>query len=206
VVGRGCPPSRPGLPGRIGRARPIGVGAAGFTLLEVLMVVALAMVVSAIAIPVSRNMLSRSKATGANMEVMSWLEMARNRATAERRNFEVTFDSTQRSIQIQRIEADGTKTAPVQLRHLPENVGFVQFSGATDTPDAFGAASPIVFSGPTPHMFTTDGSFIDSNGDPSNGTLFMGKPGQRDTGTALTVFGATGLLRAWRLTGNKWIR
>jgi prepilin-type N-terminal cleavage/methylation domain-containing protein len=188
----------------MGRARPIG--AAGFTLVEILMVLALAVVVTAIAIPVSRNMLSRSKATGANMEVVSWLEMARNRATAERRNYEVTFVPAQRLIQIQRVEADGTKSAPVQDRYLPETVAFVQFSGATDTPDAFGAAGPIVFSGSTPHMFTTDGSFIDSNGDPSNGTLFMGKPGQRDTGTAVTVFGATGLLRAWKLAGNKWIR
>jgi Tfp pilus assembly protein FimT len=180
-------------------------GAAGFTLLEILLVVALSMVVSAIAIPVSRNLLARSKATGANMEVISWLELARNRATAERRNFEVTFNSTQRSVQIQRVESNGAKTA-ILLRQLPETVAFLQFSGATDTPDTFGAASAIDFDGPTPYMFTTDGSFVDGNGDPSNGTLFMGKSGQRDTGTAVTVFGATGLLRSWKLAGNRWVR
>jgi hypothetical protein len=48
--------------------------------------------------------------------------------------------------------------------------------------------------------------FVDANGDPSNGTIFMGKTGQTDTGTAITVFGATGLLRTWRLSGKTWIR
>src|SRR6185436_14853622 len=86
--------ARPSLPARLGRAwHGRASSAAGFTLLETLMVVSLALVVSAIAIPISRNMIAKTKATGATMEVASWLELARNRATAERRNFEVTFDA-----------------------------------------------------------------------------------------------------------------
>src|SRR5687767_7326061 len=137
----------------VGRARPIGVGAAGFTLLETMMVVALVMVVSGIAIPVSRNMIARTKAKSATMEMLTWFEMARNRATAERRNFEVTISSTQRTITLERVEASGSKT-PILVRQLPENVTFLQYSGVGDTPDQFGAGSAIDFDGPAPYMFT----------------------------------------------------
>jgi prepilin-type N-terminal cleavage/methylation domain-containing protein len=177
----------------------------GFTLLEVMIVVALALVVTATAVPVSRNLILKSKATSTAMEVATWFETARNRSAAERRNFEMTFDTTQRSIQIQRVESSGSKTL-IMLRQLPDNVAFIKFSFAPDTPDAFGAASAIDFDGPSPYMFTSEGMFVDANGDPSNGTIFMGKSNQNDTGTAITVFGATGLLRTWRLSGKTWIR
>jgi Tfp pilus assembly protein PilE len=189
----------------VGRTRPIGVGAAGFTLLETMMVVALVMVVSGIAIPVSRNMIARTKAKSVTMEMLTWFEMARNRATAERRNFEVTISSTQRTITLERVEASGSKT-PILVRQLPENVTFVQYSGVGDTPDQFGAGSAIDFDGPAPYMFTSEGMFVDGNGDPSNGTIFMGKPGLPDTGAAMTVFGTTGLLRAWKLAGKQWLK
>jgi prepilin-type N-terminal cleavage/methylation domain-containing protein len=179
--------------------------AAGFTLLEVMMVVAIGLIVTATAIPVSRNLMQRSKAISATMEVSTWFETARNRAAAERRNFEITFNATQRSIQIQRVESSGAKTQ-ILLRQLPDNVSFLKFSSAPDTPDLFGAASAIDFDGPSPYMFTSEGMFVDANGDPSNGTIFMGKTGERDTGAAITVFGATGLLRTWKLAGNKWVR
>jgi Tfp pilus assembly protein FimT len=170
-----------------------------------MMALALAMVITGMAVPVSRNLLQRSRATSSTLEVMAWFEAARNRATAERRNFEMTFDSTQRTIKIQRVESSGAKTL-IQLKRLPDQVAFTKFSGAPDTPDQFGAASAIDFDGPSPYMFTSEGMFVDANGDPSNGTIFMGRTGQRDTGTAITVFGATGLLRSWRLAGRTWMR
>lgn len=204
AAGLGCAARRAGDAGGSRRTRVRG-GAAGFTLVELMMVVALGLVIAGMAVPISRNMISRTKATGATMEVMSWFEIARNRATAERRNFELTFNSTQRLVEVHRVESNNARTL-ILRRQLPETVAFLQFSGAPDTPDQFGAASAIDFDGPSPYMFTSEGMFVDANGDPSNGTLFMGKQGQRDTGAALTVFGATGLLRSWKLTGNTWTR
>jgi prepilin-type N-terminal cleavage/methylation domain-containing protein len=175
----------------------------GFTLVELMMVVALIAVAVGMAVPISGRMIAKAKADSTGIEVQTWLEAARNRAVAERRNFEVTFDLPGHRLRIARVEPDQSRL-PIQTRNLPEGMRFLKFAGAADTPDLFGAASAVDFDGPAPHMFTSDGSFIDANGDPSNGTIFMGKTGQRETAQAVTVFGTTGLTRAWKFTGSKW--
>jgi hypothetical protein len=53
-------------------------------------------------------------------------------------------------------------------------------------------------------MFTSEGSFVDANGDPLNGTLFIGNPDIPDSARAITVFGPSALLRVWRWNGNSW--
>lgn len=175
----------------------------GFTLIELMMVVALIGIVTGIAVPISAGMVSRAKADSTSLETLTWLEEARNRATAERRNFEVTFDTATNTIRIDRVEPDLAKTL-ILYRELPDDMNFMQFAGSPDTPDLFGNGAAVEFDGPAPHMFTSDGSFIDANGDPSNGTIFMGKTGQVETGRAITVFGMSGLLRTWKLSGTQW--
>jgi hypothetical protein len=81
---------------------------------------------------------------------------------------------------------------------------FVVFAALPDTPDLFGKTAAIKFTGTGPWMFTSDGSFIDSNGDVSNGTVFLGVPNQPFTARAVTVFGVTGLMRAWKWRGSTW--
>ena len=54
-------------------------------------------------------------------------------------------------------------------------------------------------------MFTSDGSLIDSAGDIVNGTIFVAMPNQVDTARAVTIFGVTGLTRAWKWRGRKWM-
>jgi hypothetical protein len=54
-------------------------------------------------------------------------------------------------------------------------------------------------------MFTSDGSLIDSNGDISNGTIFIGMPSQVDTAR-----GGDGLRRhradpGLEMEGRKWM-
>jgi type II secretory pathway pseudopilin PulG len=175
----------------------------GFSLLELMMVAGLISILAGIAIPVTADMISRARADSSNIEAVTWLESARNRATAERRNFEVTFDTATNRIRVDRVEPDLTKTL-ILNRELPGDTEFLRFAGVPDTPDLFGNGSAVDFDGPAPHAFTSDGSLIDANGDPSNGTIFMGKSGRHETGRAITVLGVTGLLRTWQLSGDKW--
>jgi prepilin-type N-terminal cleavage/methylation domain-containing protein len=175
----------------------------GFALVELMVVVALIAIVTGVAIPISAGMISRAKADSTILEARSWLEEPRNRANAERRNFEVTFNTTTNHIKVQRVEPNLSRTLILD-RELSGGLKFMTSPGAADTPDLFGNGTAVEFDGPAPHMFTSDGSFTDANGDPSNGTIFMGKTGQAEASRAITVFGVTGLLRTWRLVGNQW--
>jgi prepilin-type N-terminal cleavage/methylation domain-containing protein len=182
----------------------------GFTLIEMMLVVALIGILAGMAVPITAGFLATSKADSTGIEVTSWLETARARAVAERRNFEVTFDTGTNHVKIERVEyePDPTKTATrtkVLDRELPEGMKFVKFS-ADDTPDKFGYGAAVDIDGPSPYMFTSEGSWLDSNGDPSNGTITFGKSGQSQTARAITIFGASGLTRRWKLAGTKWIK
>jgi Tfp pilus assembly protein FimT len=183
-----------------------GLDARGFSLVDILMVVAIIGLLAAMAIPISNAMVVRARASSASLEVLTWLENARNRATAERRNFEVTFDADDNTVTIQRVEFDMITRTPIMTRELPDNAKFFKFAEMDDTDDRFGAASALDLDGPAPHMFTSDGSFIDSNGDPSNATIFMAREGQIDTARAITIFGASGLMRSWKSAGKMWVK
>jgi hypothetical protein len=94
---------------------------------------------------------------------------------------------------------------PVQDFSLDNGQVFVKFGPVPDTPDAFGAATYASFTGTEPVMFTSDGSLLDSNGDITNGSIFVGFAGQKETARAVTIFGVTGLTRAWKWRGTKWM-
>jgi hypothetical protein len=55
-------------------------------------------------------------------------------------------------------------------------------------------------------MFTTDGTLIDSNGSPVNGTVFLSIANVPKSARAVTVLGATGRVRGYRWTGLAWTR
>ena len=54
-------------------------------------------------------------------------------------------------------------------------------------------------------MFTSEGTFVDQQGDPLNGTLFLSVPGDPSSARAITMFGPTALIRAWRWNGQEWV-
>jgi prepilin-type N-terminal cleavage/methylation domain-containing protein len=180
----------------------------GFTLLEVLVVVAVIGVLAAVAIPITDAFVRTTRADSAVSAAMNAIDIAHDRAVAERRNFVLTFMNPNR-IQLERQEINGagvvTGTTLVDEFLLEGGQTFLRFSGMPDTPDAFGGASATTFSGTSPVMFTSDGSLVDSNGDVVNGTIFFGISGQPLTARAVTVFGVTGLTRNWKWRGSRWM-
>ena len=176
---------------------------AGFTLIEMMIAIAIVTILAGMAVPVSRGFLSAVKADGSLGVTMDVLTQARDQAVAQRRNFELAFVGTSH-FQVWRIEVPSGSRTQIMDIPLANGQEFRKFASLPDTPDVFGNANAIQFSGTGPWMFTSDGSLIDSNGDVSNGTVFLGVPNEVMTARAVTVFGATGLMRTWRWRGTKW--
>jgi Tfp pilus assembly protein FimT len=175
----------------------------GFTLVEMLMILGILGVVFAMAVGMSPTLINSARSDSAAISALNAVELARNRAVGERRDFQVIFTAPN-SIQVVRIEVPGPATTTVLNTFLDNGQQFYLFTGMPDTPDHFGNASSIAF-GVTPTIeFTSDGSLLDSNGDPVNGTIFFGDPVRATSARALTIFGTTGLIKVWKWDGTQW--
>lgn len=195
--------------------------ARGFTLIEILVVVGIAIVIAAAAVPVTDSMMKWARADSSVEFAMRQLGIARDRAIAERRNMRLDLDTSNHTIQLWRQEIDGagavtgwtplfvqpgtTNSAPLRLENGQQ---FINFPGVPDTEDLFGeyGGSAVAFGGTAPYMFTSDGTLIDNNGNVINGTVFTGTPGQPSSARAVTIFGVSGLMKTWKWREGKWMK
>lgn len=183
--------------------------ASGFSLVELLVAIAIAGVLAALAMPVTGDVLIWSRADSSVEATVRAVATGRDRAIAERRNIELTFVLPNR-LRLERQDVDGTgatvgKTTISEVI-LDNGQRLVKFPSVPDTPDLFGATSAVTFGGVAPYMFTSDGTLVDSAGDVVNGSIFLGTPDQPLTARAVTIFGVSGLTRAWKWRGGKWMK
>jgi prepilin-type N-terminal cleavage/methylation domain-containing protein len=174
----------------------------GFTLLEIMMVVALMGVLAGMAALITPTFVQHAKAEGGIEQVLDVFRSARETAISQRRNVEIRFVGTTVIQTVRDNIPNGTTVlSTVQLEN---RVQFLLVPGVPDTPDAFGNATATAFGNTASRMFTSEGTFVDANGDVLNGSLFLAIPGQVNSARAVTVFGMTALLRAWRWNGARW--
>ena len=184
-------------------------GEAGFTLLELMITVGILGALAVMAVMVSPNFTNMAKADAGTEQVLDLFRSARELAVSQRRNVEVRFIGTTGLQTVRRdIGAGGVQTGTTTLRTIElENKMQLRKDPAVtvDTPDAFGNATATSF-GPTgSRMFTSEGTFVDANGDVLNGTVLISNPAIENSQRAITVMGATALIRAWRWDGKKWV-
>ena len=178
----------------------------GFSLVEVLIVVGLIGVLGGAVAMVSPRMLAQTKADSAVTTALTALRLVQERAVGERRNFDVDFTEPNR-IQVYRVAVPPAvgRTLVNDVR-LETGQNFMQFADLPDTPDDYGDEVEVAFGVTPTTTFTSEGTFVDSSGDVLNGTVFLGHNGEDATSArAITIFGATGLVRSWRWDGRRWV-
>lgn len=177
----------------------------GFSVLELMFVCALTATLAGMAMLVTPAVLSRARSDSAASALVAILRTAREQSISFRRNVRVEFVEGNR-VRVQRVEVPGPATTVLLDTRLEQSTQYVRFTGVSDTPDLFSPRTTAVDFGTAATLnFTSEGTFVDHNGDPLNGTVFIGLPNQRDTAQAVTIFGPTAYLRAWRWSGARWV-
>lgn len=191
----------------------------GFSLIEMLIVLSIAVIVSAIAVGTIQSATRDSHVNSAYMTTLTTLRQAREVAIAQRQTYIVT------------LTAPGTITIAPQLAlanslnvtaALPSDVSFDVEPGVpssvTTVPDGMGlgaSTGAIDFDvnvgpgGSNVIYFWPDGSARDIYGNLNDGIVYIARPGQLPTSRAITLRGLTGRLRGWRLepgAPTPWIR
>ena len=187
----------------------------GFSLIEMVVVVAIIFIISAFAIFQGTGLMSSMKANAAQDTVFSQLRVARGLAISQRRTVQIWIDQTfsgpggAQQIKYQVLAAAQTNevSGPIVAVPLPGPVQYLLETGVSDTPMAFGNAAPVYIGntsgGPAIMQFNPTGTFTDNTGTAVlNGTIFLGIPGQVGTARAVTIMGGTGRVRQYTWNGG----
>ncbi len=189
----------------------------GFTLLEMLIVVAISFVLAAITAISYVPLMAQQRVTAAYNTTLTTMRRARDQAAGDMRTYVVTFSAPGTITVQQSLSATTTcqipPTGPVLVTAtLPTDITFhvepgVPTSATTApvTPDQFGTASNAFdldygnTAGQNYVCFNPDGTATDQVGNISNGVVYLGRPGDLYSSRALTLWGSTGRIRGWRL-------
>ena len=211
-------------------------GARGFSLLEMMIVICVLMIVGGIGFMALQPALKDAKVNQAFESAMMPLRVARQRAIAERKQYIVCYGiaappaaltpiaPTAQSIQIFRWDVGTALSAATQVTAgtLPIDINLQVLpglpNGPATVPDGFGSAVTAidfdqnVAGGGIKNqvMFMPDGSAHDVNGNLNSGIVYVARNGDLYSSRAITLYGATGRIRGWRLLnsggGPKWFQ
>lgn len=190
---------------------------AGFSLLEMAIVTCIGMILTAVSFVSLQPLIKQARADAAYDTTLMVMRNYRSRAITERRRYIVTFTAP-RTITVQSWGV-GFPIAPapvlVSTITLPSDVQFMVQAGmpttATTVPDGFGNGGTAIDFGQglgagslNYVMFMPDGSSQDQSnpggiGNLNSGLLYLGRPNELASMRAISVMGATGRIRGWRL-------
>jgi prepilin-type N-terminal cleavage/methylation domain-containing protein len=186
----------------------------GFSLIEMMIVVTVILIACAVGFMTLQPSIRQARVANAYNFALGALRQAREDAVANRRVYMVTFSSATAPNTITITQSD---TGVVKSTYqLPTDVTFnvqtgfpVSPTAAPTTPDGFGVGTPaidldqgVVGGVKTTVYFYPDGSAQDSLNNINNGVIYLARPADLYSARAITVWGATGRIRGWRLLKN----
>jgi prepilin-type N-terminal cleavage/methylation domain-containing protein len=189
----------------------------GFTLIEMMIVVAIAFIAAVITLVSIQPALKQSRVSNAYNTSLGALRRAREASIGERRRYLVQFSNAAVPSTVSISPADPAPGGVRATYSLPTDVAYTTVTGFPNPgPDGFGAGTTaidfdqnIAVPVKTDIYFYPDGSAQDVNNNINNGVVYVARPGDLNSGMAITLWGATGRIRGWRFTpvgGNKWIQ
>jgi Tfp pilus assembly protein FimT len=176
----------------------------GFTVIEAVIVIALMFIIASIALLDMTGISNRVAADSALYQMVAQLRRGRDLAVSQRRAIELQFQGNNQ-VQLVRYDLPAGRTV-LSTATLEKRIVFNLFDGVPDTPDLFGKAGAVSFTGAGPLVFLSDGTLVDGRGNPVNGSVFLGLPNEPQTARSVTMLGATGRVRGYRWTGQSWIQ
>lgn len=181
----------------------------GFTVIELAVTMIIGIALTAMALPLVENAFRHGKADAGLNLVLTQLRVARQLAVDKRRLHRFSVSLGKQEVKVEMLDS-GAQWQTLFSNALPEGITFRveerSPSLANQTPDNLGATQPVSFNGSLTVNFEADGTAVDRFGDPANGILYLAFAGHPDTARAVTLFGATGRIRGWRLeeVGEQW--
>jgi prepilin-type N-terminal cleavage/methylation domain-containing protein len=189
----------------------------GFSMVELVMVVAVTCIIAAVTVVQLQPSLQNFRATAALGEVKSTLRQAREYAISQRRTVAVSFTTDQEGNEEIKLNLYNVAAGIQALNNVPflqvslePSVQFVLTPTLPDTPDKFGNAAALCFNGAAYAAgsvleFQSDGTFTDATGAPINGSIFLAIANNHTTARAVTILGSTGRVKGWSgADGASW--
>lgn len=184
--------------------------ARGFSIIELMIVVTIMLILCAISFITLQPALKQLHVTNAYNATLSTMRLARQMAIGKRNTFSVTFNNSVVPNTIAINDLNPVSPALVETITLPPDTAFSNESGIPNTtattPDHFGTGNAAIgfdqsISPGVPNViyFLPDGSAQDAGNNINNGVIYIARPGTLLSSRAITLWGATGRLRGWRL-------
>ncbi len=185
----------------------------GFSIVEMLIVMAVLLIATGIGFITLQPALKQIRVTTAYNTTLMTVRRAREAAIGQRRTYIVTFDNTVVPNRVTIAPASVTPGGINVTYTLPSDVVFTTQAGFPNPgPDSFGTGvtaidfdQAVAGGNKLAIFFNPDGSAQDINNNINSGVLYMGRVGDFNSATAITLWGATGRLRGWRIaSGPTW--
>jgi len=183
----------------------------GFSLIELMVTVTIILIVAGVAILGMQPALRFSRVNNAYNITLAAIRQTRDFAIGQRQQYSVTFNN---SVVPNTITITQTGNGNVVTTYtLPTDVTYSIVAGiptaANAVPDGFGSGAiaigfdqGVAGGAQNAIYFMPDGTGQDVNGNVNNGVIYISQEGQLYSSHAITVWGATGRLRGWRLYNN----